>query len=379
MRVLFDAFPLLAPKSGVGYYTLNLLKAMAKEYPEDDHVYFYGRRFSREILETAPSFDAGLRLFLKKRISKPYRLTQPIKEMFFRFGAPRRKADVYHELNYVPLPYKGPQVCTVFDMSLIRYPETHPADRRAYFASYFPKRLKNADHFITISDFSKRELCSLYDVPEEKVTTVYLGGLEAKPYGAAETAAFKAEKKLPERYFLYCGNLEPRKNLPMLLRAYARALEKDRLLPSLILVGSPSWLSEEIFSVIREEGLSEKVLLPGYVPKEDLALYYAGALAFFFPSLYEGFGLPVLEAMERGVPVAASSGSSLPEVAGDACLLLPADETGLWTEAFLRLAEDDSLRRELSAKGLERAKLFSWGRAARETRAVYGKVLSLYF
>ncbi|MBR5901016.1 glycosyltransferase family 4 protein [bacterium] len=379
MRVLLDAFPLLAPKSGVGYYALNLVKALAGEFPEDEYVYFYGRRFSTEILETAPSFDAGLRTFLKKSFRKPYRLTQPLKELFFRFGAPRQKADVYHELNYVPLPYKGPQVVTVFDMSLIRYPMTHPADRRSYFESYFPKRLKNADHFITISDFSKKELTELYGVPEEKITTVYLGGLAQASPDAEKVAAFKKEKKLPERYFLYCGNLEPRKNLPLLIRAYARALKKEPSLPNLVLVGAPSWLSEDIFSAIEKESLGEKVLVTGYVPYGDLPFYYAGAAAFFFPSLYEGFGLPVLEAMEKGLPVAASSSSSLPEVLGDAGLLIHPEDADGWTEALLRLSLDEGLRTELSQKSLERAKLFSWQRAARETRAVYEKTLSLYF
>lgn len=379
MRVLLDAFPLLAPKSGVGYYALNLIKALAGEFSEDEFIYFYGRRFSREILEAAPSFDAGLRTFLKKSFKKPYRLTQPVKELFFRLGAPGCKADVYHELNYVPLPYKGPQVVTVFDMSLIRYPETHPADRRAYFESYFPKRLDRADHFITISDFSKNELREIYGVPEEKITTVYLGGLSQAAPPLEKVAAFKKEKKLPERYFLYCGNLEPRKNLPLLIKAYALALKKEPSLPHLVLVGSPSWLSEEIFSAIKKEALGEKVLVTGYVPYGDLPFYYAGALAFFFPSLYEGFGLPVLEAMEKGLPVAASSSSSLPEVLGDAGQLIAPDNTEGWAEAFLRFSDDEILRRELSKKSLERAKLFSWQRAARETRAVYEKTLSLYF
>ncbi|MBR6462916.1 glycosyltransferase family 4 protein, partial [bacterium] len=365
MRVLFDAFPLLAPKSGVGYYTLNLLKAMSREYPEDEHVYFYGRRFSREILNDAPGFDAGLRKVLKKCFPKPYRITQPIKEMFFRFGAEKHKADIYHELNYVPLPYKGPQVVTVFDMSLIRYPETHPRDRRSYFDSYFKKRLKNASHFITISDFSKRELTELYDVPPEKITTIYLGGLEF----TKENPNFT--EKLPDKYFLYLGNLEPRKNIPMLLRAYSSAKNKEKDLPKLILAGSPSWLSDEIFKTIGELGLSDSVIVKGYVPLPDLPHYYRNALAFLFPSKYEGFGLPVLEAMGEGTPVIVSDCSSLPEVVGDSGILLPCDEESLWAKAMIDVFQNEALRNELSQKAVSRARLFSWSQCARETRAVY--------
>lgn len=373
MRVLFDAFPLLAPKSGVGYYTLNLLKAMSREYPGDEHVYFYGRRFSGEILNDAPGFDAGLRKVLKKCFPKPYRITQPIKEMFFKLGAGKQKADIYHELNYVPLPYVGPQVVTVFDMSLIRYPETHPKDRRSYFESYFKKRLKNASHFITISDFSKKELTELYDVPPEKVTTIYLGGLEFIEPNPDFT------EKLPDQYFLYLGNLEPRKNIPMLLRAYAAAKKSEKDLPKLILAGSPTWLSDEIFKTIRELDLSDSVIAKGYVPLADLPHYYKNALAFLFPSKYEGFGLPVLEAMGEGTPVIVSDSSSLPEVVGDSGILLPCDEETLWTKALLDLFHDGELRAELSKKALERSKLFSWSRCAKETRAVYEKTLSLYF
>ncbi|MBO4553033.1 glycosyltransferase family 4 protein [bacterium] len=373
MRVLFDAFPLLAPKSGVGYYTLNLLKAMSRDYPLDEHVYFYGRRFSKEILDNAPAFDAGLRKALKKCFPKPYRITQPIKEMFFRLGAGKQKADIYHELNYVPLPYKGPQVVTVFDMSLIRYPETHPKDRRSYFESYFKKRLKNASHFITISDFSKKELTELYDVPPEKITTIYLGGLEFTEPNPNFT------EKLPDKYFLYLGNLEPRKNVPMLLRAYAEAKKKEKDLPKLILAGSPTWLSDEIFETIKAKGLSDSVIVKGYVPLPDLPHYYRNALAFLFPSKYEGFGLPVLEAMGEGTPVLVSDGSSLPEVVGDSGILLPCDEESLWTKALIDVFQNEALRNELSRKAVSRAQLFSWGKCASETRAVYEKTLSLYF
>ena len=373
MRVLIDAFPLLAPRSGVGNYTWFLAKALRKEFPEDSFVYFYGRRFSKEILEAAPSFDAGLKLTLKKLLPYPYRLTQPIKEAFFRLGAPKQKADIYHEMNYVPLPYAGPQVTTVFDMSLIRYPETHPKDRRAYFESYFKKRLPQSDHFITISDFSKRELSELYDVPPEKITTVYLGGLEEVP------PLCGPEPETPERYFLYCGNLEPRKNLPMLLRAYAAAKRRDRSLPKLLFVGSPSWLAEEFFETLKKEDLEDNVVIKGFVPAAELPCYYKKALAFLFPSRYEGFGLPVLEAMQMGVPVVTSDCASLPEVAGNAGITLPPDDVEGWSEALLLLSGDETKRADMSRKSLERADLFSWAKCARETRSVYEKVLSLYF
>ena len=254
-----------------------------------------------------------------------------------------------------------------------RYPETHPKDRRAYFESYFKSRLANASHFITISDFSKRELTELFDVPPEKITTIYLGGLEFTEPNPNFT------EKLPDKYFLYLGNLEPRKNVPMLLRAYAEAKKKEKDLPKLILAGSATWLSDEIFETIKAKDLSDSVIIKGYVPLSDLPFYYRNALAFLFPSKYEGFGLPVLEAMGEGAPVIVSDSSSLPEVVGSAGILLPSDEEPLWTKALLDIFHDEKLREELSRKALERSKLFSWGQCAKETRAVYEKTLSLYF
>jgi len=205
------------------------------------------------------------------------------------------------------------------------------------------------------------------------VTTVYLGGLEFTKANPNFT------EKLPDKYFLYLGNLEPRKNIPMLLRAYARAKAKEKCLPKLVLAGSPTWLSDEIFETIREKGLGDSVVIKGYVPLGDLPHYYRNALAFLFPSKYEGFGLPVLEAMGEGTPVVVSDSSSLPEVVGGAGMLLPCGEEELWEKAMLEVFQNDGLRSELSKKAEERAKLFSWGKCAADTRAVYEKTLSLYF
>ena len=152
MKILINAFPLLAPKSGVGYYAYHLLHALRRLYGvADQYMYFYGRRFSREIAERPPAFDAATRRVLKQLFENPYRLTQPLKELLFRCAAPWIGADVYHETNYVLLPYRGRQVVTVFDLSIKRYPETHPASRVKFFNAYFDRRLGNADHIIAIS------------------------------------------------------------------------------------------------------------------------------------------------------------------------------------------------------------------------------------
>ena len=208
-----------------------------------------------------------------------------------------------------------------------------------------------------------------------RVTTVYLGGLETSAPDENAVAAFKKLKKLPEKYFLYTGNLEPRKNLIMLLEAYAQALKKEKNLPLLLLAGNASWLSEEIYQTAKKLQLENQVFFPGYLPVNELSLYYAGATSFLFPSRYEGFGLPVLEAMGSGAPVICSNCSSLPEVAGSAAKLLDPNDSVAWTEALLEVAFDENLRKKMQAASLEQAALFSWRRCAKETHQVYEDLL----
>jgi len=377
MKILIDAFPLTAPKSGVGYYTYHLLRTLHNLYScSNDFVYFYGRKFSKKIAERQTAVDIAARATLKSLIRDPYKFTQPVKELVFKLGSKFINPDIYHETNYILLPYTGPQVVTVFDMSIKQFPETHPKQRVDFFNKYFDKRIHNANHILAISEFTKREIIEFTDIPAERITVTHLAQPENFYVPEPEDIKkFRKQKRLPEHFFLYLGNIEPRKNLITLIRAFEKFSSKNRE-TKLILAGGQTWLSEPVIKEIENLKLTNKVLLPGYVDETELPLWYASALAFLYPSKYEGFGLPVVEAMAAGTPVATSKVSSLPEVAGEAAILLPPDDTDAWAEAMVQLSESSEKRAELKNLGAERAKLFSWKKCAETTFGVYKKVAS---
>ena len=376
MKILLDAFPLNAPKSGVGYYTYHLLKALSKIYQnEDEFIYFYGRRFSKNIIDRPATVDAATRKTLKALFRDPYRITQPIKELIFKFGAKRINPDIYHDTNYVLLPYSGRQVVTVFDMSIKRFPETHPAGRVKFFNEYFDKRIPKADHILSISEFTKNELIEIMGISPDKITVTPLAQPENfyRP-SFRQIQKFKKDNQLPDNYFLYLGNIEPRKNLITLIQAFKHFSDSNHNI-KLILAGSQTWLSETVIQEIKNLNLENSVFMPGYVNEKDLPLWYASALAFVYPSKYEGFGLPVIEAMATGTPVITSNVSSLPEVAGDAAILIPPDDIDSWASSMSAIANPSKMREKLISSGLARAETFSWEKCARMTHDVYEKVI----
>ena len=375
MKILIDAFPLTAAKSGVGYYTYHLLKALQEQFAaNNDFTYFYGRKFSKKIAERQESIDIAARATLKALIKDPYRLTQPIKELVFRIGTKIIQPDIFHETNYIPLPYSGPQIVTVFDMSIKRFPETHPKQRVTFFNEYFDKRIHNANHILAISEFTKREIIEFTNISPDKITVTPLAPPE-NFYVPASTKIinFRKQKKLPKNFFLYLGNIEPRKNLITLIQAFEKFSKKNTD-TMLVLAGGQTWLSEPIIKEIENLNLTNKIFLPGYVNEDELPLWYAAALAFVYPSKYEGFGLPVIESMAVGTPVVTSNISSLPEVAGEAAILLPPDDTDAWAKAMTQLSEFPEKRAELRKLGIERSKKFSWKKCAKATFEVYENV-----
>ncbi len=293
--------------------------------------------------------------------------------MIFKFGAKKIKPDIYHDTNYVLLPYSGLQVVTVFDMSIKRFPETHPAGRVKFFNEYFDKRIPHADHILSISEFTKNELVEIMGISPKKITVTPLAQPESFYVPSiSRIQEFKKENQLPDNYFLYLGNIEPRKNLITLIHAFKNFSDSNHNI-KLILAGEQTWLSDTIIREIKNLNLENSVFLPGYVNENDLPLWYASALAFAYPSKYEGFGLPVIEAMATGTPVITSNVSSLPEVAGNAAILIPPDDIDAWTSAMVDIATSPDLRDRLINSGLSRAKNFSWEKCAQMTHDVYEK------
>lgn len=286
--------------------------------------------------------------------------------------------DLVHQMAFVaPIVSSRPMVVTVYDLSFVHYPARLSTARRLYLRLLTGLTCRRARRVMVISESTGRDLTAVYGIPPEKIDVTLLGydAARFRPLEKNVVDEFKRQKGLPARFWLFIGTLEPRKNLPMLLEAYSR-LPRDERLP-LILAGGKGWLYEDIFAAIERYHLQEEVHLPGFLPTEELPLWYNSAEMFLYPSVFEGFGLPVLEAMACGTPAVTSNVSSLPEVAGNAALCLPPDEVEAWSEALRRARTDVDWRGTMREAGLSQAQHFHWKRTARHTLNSYRRALYL--
>lgn len=295
-----------------------------------------------------------------------------------RLAVLSRDLDLLHGLAFAaPLASRCPTVVTVHDLSFLRFPEAFRRANRTYLAWITRLSTRRAARVIAVSESTRRDVIDLCGVPEARVVTVPNGVDEQYcPAEPAAVAEFRRRKGLPERFLLYLGTLEPRKNLEALIAAYARLPERAGAgRPKLVIAGGKGWFFETIFARVAELGLADDVLFPGYVPAAELPWWYRAAELFVYPSRFEGFGLPVLEAMACGTPVVTTTASSLPEVAGDAALLVDPDDTAGLTAALSRVLTDAALRADLGEAGLRQAARFSWARTAAQTAQVYRAIL----
>lgn len=266
------------------------------------------------------------------------------------------------------------KIITIHDVTPLLFSETHGRMNVWHHRFVLPAILKQADHIITVSEASKADIVRCFKVPEEKVTVTLLAADRVfKPAPAGIPGGDIAT--LPRPYILNVGTLEPRKNLAGLLRAFAAARRKG-LQHTLVITGARGWGNSPLAALVDELALNDAVIFTGFVDDNDLPHLYKGADFFVYPSLYEGFGLPILEAMGCGTPVITSNVSSMPEVAGDAALLVDPRSGSELTAAMLRLAGDGGLRTGLREQGIIQAARFSWDKTAQDTLAVYRKVLA---
>ena len=376
MKILLNGLSVAYPISGVGTYTVQLSRAL-EILLGPGKIFWFGRNLSnykREFSDNKGSvFKNDIKNSLKKRLRKIpglRELNHALRNDKFKSYVRKVKPLLYHETNYAPFHFEyGPTVVSVCDLSFVRHPEWHPKDRIKYFEKHCLKRISQVEAIITISEFSKREISTLLNVDPAKIYVAPLG----------VDGNFRPGKKrmggLPDKYILYLGNLEPRKNLPTLLTAYRCLPQRFKNIYPLVVSGARGWNTKEFDRTLRSFQKDEKCTLTGYVPQGQLPELYRGASIFVYPSLYEGFGLPMLEAMASGVPVVASNTTSLPEVVGDAGILVNPCDINELRDAMLNILDNEEMRNEMSEKGLERAKLFPWEKCARKTLAVYEKVL----
>ncbi len=285
--------------------------------------------------------------------------------------------------HVLPLVHPRCSVVTVHDLGYLYYPEAHTLSQNAYLRWSTRFNARSAAAILADSEATRQDLVRHCQISEEKISVVYPGRDETLTQisDPATVAGVRARYGLNESYLLYVGTLHPRKNLVRLVQAFNMIVQSpvsgfqspiSNL--QLVLAGQKGWLYDELLSKVRRLGLADRVLLTGYVPRDDLAALLSGARAFVYPSLYEGFGLPVLEAMACGTPVICSNVSSLPEVAGDAALLVDPLDIEVLAQALHDVITDDGLGRELVARGYRQIERFSWRRCAQETLQVFDKI-----
>jgi len=353
--------------AGINWYIYNLLRHLPAADPEIGYTIFLGERR----YEGGP----GLHLcFSRLPTHRP-----PVRILWEQVVQPwavrRAGVDLLHGMAFVgPLAGRCPFMVTVHDLSFLLYPHSFRALNRYYLQLFTRLSVRQARRVIAVSESTKRDLSRYYRLSPANIDVVHNGVDDRfQPLPAGQVADFRARHGLPQRFILFVGTLEPRKNVAHLIQAYAR-LPTGR--PPLLLIGGKGWLHQEVLAAVDRLHLSDQVRFVGYVPAGELPWWYNAAELFVYPSLYEGFGLPPLEAMACGTPVIASNASSLPEVVGRAGILVnPTDGEGL-TRAMEQVLASQELREEMRAAGLAQARRFSWQQAARGTADSYRRALA---
>lgn len=377
VNLILNVDAITSPLSGIGRYALQLAAGVREHPAVGDVRYFSAYKWiddPRHAL-TANRGVAGLRRYLPAKsvaMQAYFALRQHV------FGRLARKLDDYvlHSPNYLLFEHGGPRVCTVHDLSWLHYPDYHPVERVRIMHKRMPRTLEIADAVITDSLFVRDEAIRTFALDPARVHAIPLGVDESfRPHSEAETRAAMTELGLRhDGYLLALATLEPRKNLERLLDAYERLDAGLRRRYPLVLAGATGWHANRLVERIGALAARGEARRLGYVAEAMLPQLLAGARALAFPSVYEGFGLPPLEAMASGTPVVASSASCIPEVTADAALLVPPDDIGRMAAALEQALVDDAWRDVARARGLARAREFTWQRCVDATVGIYRSV-----
>jgi glycosyltransferase involved in cell wall biosynthesis len=372
MRLGFDARLVYYQQAGIGQYILQLVQGLAgltKPNLQKTSVHELWVLRSRKAppLEL-PSWVRQAKLWTPSH--------HRLESTALRVELAGKRLDLLHSPDFIP-PFGGRfhSVITIHDLNFIHYPQFLTAESARYYGQIH-RAVERADHILTDSNWTRDDVINHFDVPPERVTTVHLAaGPDYRPItDRQEIRRAVTRYGLPSSYIIFVGTLEPRKNVPTLLKAL-RGLHDQGYDAHLAIVGRKGWLYEDIFSAVTDLKLADCVHFLENVTNQDLARLYSAACCLALPSFYEGFGLPPLEAMACGTPVVVSNRSSLPEVVGDAGLIIDPDSPEELGEALRRLLEDSELRSSLGQQGLMRSSEFSWRRAAHQTMTVYEQVL----
>lgn len=356
---------------GIGWYTYEVVKRIVETHPEDDFILFFDRKPSSE-------FNFGPNA--KQVVLTPQARHPFLFKIWFNWSIKRAikkyKPDVFFSPDgYLSLTIKIPQVPVIHDLNFEHYPEDLPRHFLKYYKSYFPKFADVSDHILTVSEYSRRDIAETYDISLDKITAVWNGASDIfSPLPNIKKENIREKYTNGKPYFLFVGALHPRKNLRRLIEAYSifRNENPDNVM-ELVVVGTDLWKNSS-GDIIISENIKDSIHFTGHLSLEELSKLMGAANIFVFVPYFEGFGIPIVEAMKAGVPIITGNRTSLPEVGGDAALYCDPFDSMDISRKMKQLAEDPDLQLELKERGLERAKKFSWDETARR---VY-EVLSMY-
>ncbi len=361
--VLFNDLICFRQRSGVGGYAFELRQALLKlESPP-----FKIKTLSNSFL--FPPKAKAVSSAAKQTNERGKRILRDLGDWALGIGSRLGTWGLWHEPDLLAPPVKQKLVVTVHDLSLLRYPDWHPLSRVKRFEKNIKRVLRDTTHFIAVSEFTKKEMMTLMGIPDSKITVIH---------EAPRTSLRADQSKAKEQsYFLYVGNLEPRKNLITLISAFEKFSKEERLLCPMVWVGAWGWKADALREKWEQSPARDQIHIRGYLSDEELSILTQNATALIYPSSYEGFGLPPLEAMALGTPVIASNVSSMPEILGEAYLKFsPQDEETIY-EAMVQIKEHREIREQYRELGFKQLKKYDWARAAKETMEVYGSVIGV--
>ncbi len=366
MRIGINADVLDRSFGGISKYTHNLIKNLLRVDKKNEYVLIHNRKNSN------PLYNLGEEIILPG-----YPVKDTIKNLFLYPNLVKKeKLDIIHDTNQVgPFLFKlrAKTVQTIHDLTALKYPHLHKSYVAFGHGFLLPRIIKNVDHFVADSQSTKDDIIKHLHVSENKIDVAY-AGIDDSYRVLRNTEKVLRKYKIDYPFLLHVGVIEPRKNLVRLVRVFNQ-LRKVNKKYKLVLVGPRGWKSRKVFETIKKYNLQKHIIFIGKVPEPDLPLFYNSADFSVYSSIYEGFGMPVVEAMACGCPVITSNISSLPEIAGNAAILVNPFSAKSIFSAMQTLIEDESLRKKLSKRGLEQSKKFSWEKCAKQTLNVYEKLV----
>lgn len=385
MRVLFNGVTLLKPRTGIAHAAANVHAALVANHPEDTFWLYPGatvaRLASRAFKPSGkppaarPAKPNALKQFAKRTAAS---VAKAGYAAHFQACARLGRFDLYHEPNFVPFRTPLPLVVTVFDLSVLLYPQWHPAERVKAHEAAYARGLSLADHVIVGTEAVRREAQLHLGLSPDRVSAMLCGiGPQFRPQTAEVVAEVRAKHDLPPRYTLYVGTIEPRKNVTTILRAFCDLPSVLRNACPLVLAGGWGWKADAERDLFHSEAKDKGARHIGYVPDADLPALYAGADALLYPSFYEGFGMPPVEAMACGTAAVTSKADAVLEAVGRAALTIDAEDGDGWRDMLARIAADPTYLDEYRRRGPAHAATFTWGACAAVVYGVYRKVLRL--